>query len=285
MEYFSHMQQWMFLGSVTFAISMVVPLAAGDLSTQIVRTSEKKTLDAAPSGTLHLENARGAVNIEGWDQATVEITVIKSTTGLFRASDAAQRDAATHLQEHAQVTSERKGDEILISTQVPRRDRGALEVMYYIRAPRDSKIVINGNGGVYVIGMTGDIQANMQHGEITLTLPENAEYGVDARATFGEVYWGVDGQGERHHLLGHSFVGATVSSNPSAATQGPAQARPGQTVPITVTTSEGGTEQAQRMNAPVVADPTKPQSNRHKLKLNVCFGDIVITKAYMKHAS
>lgn len=274
------------LRNVTLAISMAVPLAAGSLSTQIVTVSETKTLDAAPAGTLHLENSRGAVNIEGWDQPRVEITVIKSTTGLFRASDSAQRDAATHLLEHAQIKSERKGDEILISTQVPRRDRGTLKVLYQIKAPRDSKIVINGNGGVYVLGMAGDIQATMQQGQITLTLAENAEYSVDARATFGEVYWEFDGQGQRHHLLGHSFVGPSVSGGASAATQAPVQPQPGQTVPIAVTTSVGGVEQAPRqINVPVVPDPTKPQPDQHKLRLNVCFGDIVITKAFTKHAS
>src|SRR5580700_5301929 len=150
------MQKWIFLGNVTFAISMAVPLAAGDLSTQIVTVSETKTLDAAPAGTLHLENSWGAVNIEGWDQPRVEITVIKSTTGLFRASEAAQRDAGTHLLEHAQIKSDRNGDEILISTQVPRRDRAALNVLYNIRAPRGSKIVID-RGGVYITGMAGDM--------------------------------------------------------------------------------------------------------------------------------
>jgi len=261
---------------------MAVPLTAGDLSTQIVRTSETKTLDAAPAGTLHLENPRGAVNIEGWDQPRVEITVIKSTTGVFRASDPGRRDAATHLLEHARIKADRNGDEILISTQVPRRDRGALKVLYYVKAPRDSKIVIDrGNGGVYIIGMAGDIQANMRQGQITLTLPENAVYSVDARATFGEVYGEFDGQGERRHLLGHSFVGPSVSGGPSTATPAPVQ-----TVPIRVTNSVDGVEQAPRqINVPVVPDSTKAQSDQHRLHLNVYFGDIVITKAYTKHAS
>lgn len=210
---------------------MAIPLAAGDLSSQVVRVSETKTLDAAPAGTLHLENSRGTVNIEGWDQPRVEITVIKSTTGLFRASDAARR-----LMEQAHIKSDRNGDEILISTQIPRHDRGELKVQYDIKAPRDSKIVIDrGNGSVYVAGMAGDIDTTLRQGQLTLVLPENAEYSVDARAKLGDVYWEVDGQEQRHHFLGHSF------------TNGP-------------------------------ATPT------HKLYLRVCFGDIMIAKAYTKHA-
>ncbi len=227
------MRKPMFLRNVTLAISVAIPLAAGDLSTQIVRVSDTKTMDAAPAGTLHLENSRGAVNIEGWDQPRVEITVIKSTTGLFHASDAARR-----LLEHAQIKSDRKGDEILISTQIPRRNRGELKVQYFIKAPRESKILIDrGNGGVYVTGMAGDMQATLEQGQITLTLPENAEYGIDARAKAGDVYADTDrdsGKEQRHHLLGHSLTGG-------------------------------------------------PASPAHKLYLRVCFGDIVITKAYTKH--
>jgi hypothetical protein len=217
---------------MTFAILMAIPLAAADLSSQIVRVSETQTLDAARAGTLHLENSRGAVNIEGWDQPRVEITVIKSTTGLFHASD-----AATHLLDHAHIKSDRNGDEILISTQVPRHDRDELRVQYYIKAPRDSKIVIDrGNGSVYVAGMAGDIDTTLKQGQLTLILPENAEYSIDARAKIGDVYWEVDGQEQRHHFLGHGF------------TNGPA-------------------------------------TPAHKLYLRVCYGDIMIAKAYTKHAS
>src|SRR5271154_1980328 len=132
------MRKPMPLRYAAFVISMLLPLAAGDLSTRIVTVSETKTLDAAPAGTLHLQNSRGEVTIEGWDQPRVEITVIKSTTGLFRPSDP---------------------------------------------APRDSKIVFDaGNGGVYLTGMAGDIRATVQHGQITLLLPKNADYSVDARA-------------------------------------------------------------------------------------------------------
>jgi len=276
-----------FLALVTFAISVAIPLGAGSLSSQILTVSETKTLDASPASTLHLETSRGAVSIEGWDQPRVEITVVKSTTGLFRAADAAQREAATRLLEHAQIKSDRKGDEILISTQVPRHNRGELQVQYFIKAPRRSKIVIDhGNGGIYVIGMAGDVQANLQQGQIVLTLPENTEYAIDARATLGEVYWESDGQGQRHHLFGHSFVGASVLGGASAATQAPMKAQPGQTVPITVTHSVDGVEQPpQQINVPVAPDPTRPQQSQHRLYLRVGFGDILITKAYTKHAS
>jgi len=234
-------------------IFLTIPLAAGDLTSRIVTVTETKALDAAPSGTLHLENSRGEVTIEGWDQPRVQITVVKSTTGLFRATDPAERDAAAHLLDHAQVKSERSGDEILISTQVPRSDRGRLIIDYHINAPRASKIVIGAaSGGVYITGMAGDIQASLKQGELTLVLPGTAGYGIHARAKFGEVYSALDGgsggNDQRHHLLGHSLEtgeGVSTAPNPTAGAPAPA----------------------------------------HKLHLRVGFGDIAITKAFAAPAS
>ena len=272
--------------AAALALPLVTSIRADDLSKQVVRVSETKTLDAAVSGTLHFENSRGEVNIEGWDQPKVEITVVRSTEGLYRVSDPAQRDAAKQLLDRIQIQSERRGDETAISTQVSPRDRrkASREVIveYDIKAPRDSKVVIDaGNGGVYVTGITGDMNATMKQGQLTLALPENAEYSIDARAKIGNVYWEGDGQEQRHHLFGHSFAsghssssghsslsGHTVSGGPSAA---------GQTVPINVTSSVNGVEVSRRIDAPLVPDPTKPQ---HKLNLNVGYGDIVIMKSY-----
>jgi hypothetical protein len=264
---------------VTLAAVLLLPLAtslrADDLSRQVVRVTETKTVDAAPSGTLHLKNMRGQVNIEGWDQPRVEITVIKSTAGFYRVSDPKQSDAAKQLLDRVKIQSELNGNETLIAAEIPQHDRRKLNrevlVEYDIKAPRDSKLVIDsGDGGVYVTGMAGDIDATLKQGQLTLVLPENAEYSIDARATIGGVYWEGNGEEQRHHLIGHSFTGG-----PSAATPAP-----GQTVPITVTSSVGGVEQApQRINAPVV------QPQQHKLHLNVCYGDIMITKEYTKHVT
>lgn len=260
--------------SAALTLALVTSIRADDLSKQVLRVSETKMLDAAASGTLHLENSRGEVNIEGWDQPRVEITVIRSTGGVYRVSDPAQRDAAKQSLDRVQIQSERHGDETVISTQVAPRDRRKVNreviVEYDVKAPRDSKIVIDaGNGGVYVTGIAGDMDATMKQGQLTLALPDPSKYDVDAKAKIGGVYWEGDGHEERHHFWGHSFVSEhSVGDGPSAA---------GQTVPVTVTSSVDGVEASQRINVPVVPDNTKP---RHKLHLTVGYGDIVIMKAY-----
>lgn len=145
-----------------------------------------ETLDAA--GTIHLDHPRGQVYIEAWEQAKVEISVIGSE--------------ADH------VKSERRGDEIVISTQVPAHVKGNWELTYTIKAPRDSKIVIDrGVGGVYVTGIAGDIDASVRHGQITLGVPGSAEYKVEAHAKLGDVYSELKGEDKRRHLFNHDFSG------------------------------------------------------------------------------
>jgi hypothetical protein len=279
-KYLSHMTQLLFSRSLTLLTvagalmaPVTAPLRADDLSKQVVRVTETKTVDAAPSGTIHLHSFRGQVNIEGWDQPRVEVTVVKSTAGFYRTSDPKQNDGAKQLLDSVKIQSELHGNETVIAADIPQHGRRKLNrevlVEYDIKAPRDSKIVIDsGDGGLYVTGMAGDIDATLKQGQLTLVLPENAGYTIDARARIGGVYWEGDGQEQRHHLFGHSFVSGQSSAAPQAA---------GQTVPITVTPSVGGVEQpSQRINVPVV---------QHKLHLNVCYGDIMITKEYARHTT
>lgn len=145
-----------------------------------------ETLDAA--GTIHLDHPRGQVYIEAWEQGKVEITVAGPDAG--------------------NVKSERHGDEIVISTQIPVHAKRNWELTYTIKAPRDSKIVVDrGVGGVYVNGIAGDIDASVRHGQITLGVPENSEYKVEAHAKLGDVYSELKGEDKRRHLFNHDFAG------------------------------------------------------------------------------
>jgi hypothetical protein len=180
--------------SLTFMAALLLnfasPISAGDLSKPTASVSSTETLPAA--GTVRVEDPRGELSIEGWDQPQVEITVKKSG----------------RLVEHAQIKSERRGEEIVISTDIPKHDRRDVNVEYKIKAPRDSKIVISqAEGGVYVTGIAGDIDASVHRGQITLSLPENAAYKIDAHTKLGSVYSEFDGNDKRRHLFSHDFDG------------------------------------------------------------------------------
>jgi hypothetical protein len=159
-------------------------------------TPATQTLDAA--GTLRIERPRGELNIEGWDQPKVEISVIGTDAGAGKA--------------------ERRGDEIVISTNIPPHDRRKADVThngltYTIKVPRDSKIVIDrGEGGVYLRNIAGDIDATVHHGQVTLSVPEGAAYKITARSRFGNVYSDLGGDDKRRHLFSHTFTGGADSA-------------------------------------------------------------------------
>jgi hypothetical protein len=179
---------------VVFVLFAVILIQAKDLPKPIDKATATETL--SPAGTIHLETPRGEVTIEGWDFPKVEITVTKSG----------------RLIEHARIKSERTGEEIVISTEIPSRDRREVTVEYGIKAPRDSKIVIDGTeGGVYVTGIAGDVQASIRRGQITLALPDSA-YQIDAETKLGDVYSDIEGTDRRRRWIGHDFAGGAPAS-------------------------------------------------------------------------
>jgi hypothetical protein len=153
-----------------------------------------------PAGAIRLDHPRGEVSIEGWDQPRVEITITKSGKSA----------------EHAVIKSDRRSDEIVISTEIPAHDRRDVHVVYSIKAPRDSKIVVDrADGGVYMLGMTGDTDASVRSGQITLSVPQAAAYRIEAQAKLGDVYSDFAGDHQRRHLFGHNFAGGGPSSSNS----------------------------------------------------------------------
>ncbi len=177
------------------AIWAILPLAAADFSKPAAGVTSTETLPAA--ATIRFEDPRGELNIEGWDQPQIEVTIAKYG----------------RLLDRAQIKSDRRGDEVVISTNIPSHDRRDVSVIYNAKVPRDSKIVIDrGDGGVYVTGVAGDIDASVRYGQITLTVPENGTYAVDAHTKLGNVYSELDGSDKRRHLFSHDFAGSAGSA-------------------------------------------------------------------------
>jgi hypothetical protein len=155
------------------------------------------------------------VNIEGWDQPGIEVTVTKSTGRIF---DAKQHPAADQLLGRVNVKVESKGDQIIVSTAIPKHDRSAVLIDYVIHAPRGTKVeVIHGEAGVFVTGIASDMRVDLHRGQITMSLPPNDTYAIDARASIGDVYSDFEGTDKRRRLgFTHNFTGAAVSSSSSA---------------------------------------------------------------------
>jgi hypothetical protein len=174
---------------------------ADNLSTRIVSATSTEKFDAASA--IRIENSRGQVSIEAWDQPGIQVTIVKSTT---RAFDPKQHDPATQLLDRAHIKPERNSDTLVISTEIPKHDKDAVQVDYVIQAPRATKIeVSHAEGALFVIGIAADIHAVVHHGQITLNLPAGDAFTIAAHARIGDVYSEFDGTDPRHKL-GHNFT-------------------------------------------------------------------------------
>lgn len=162
-------------------IAFVALLGIGGAMAQV------QTLPMPSGGTVHVRKSAGEVAVEGWDRPEVELTVGKAVKG-------------------AKVAMTQKGGEILVETAYAKRaHRDRLD--YRIRMPRNAKLAVeHGEGEVHVAGLAGDIRATVSRGEIVLSLPADGKYGIDARASIGDVVSDFAGQSRRRPwIFGHWF--------------------------------------------------------------------------------
>jgi hypothetical protein len=180
-------------------LGTALPALAEDLTKKpaqvTVTTTEQVNL--APGAMIRVEDSIGYMNVQGWDQPEVEITVTKSMPFDYKLKQ--PEEAEKHL-DSVKIGTERKSDtELVISTTLPRRHgvmkpilprktSADVRVEYEIHAPRDSKLVIHhGVGSVLVIDMEGNIEASGARGDIMLMLRDSGSYAIDAKSKFGTV--------------------------------------------------------------------------------------------------
>jgi len=195
----------------------------GDEPKQKVQVTNTEHMDFASGGLLHLKNSTGELTVEGWDQPGVEITTIKSTKDAY---DSGEREKAMRELDKVHVQAERHGDELVITTDFPRHrlfppssplgSAVDFDLQYDIKVPRNARLTVDHNvGEVHVENLLGEIRAIARQGEITLRLPADRQYAVDAKSDIGDVISDFPGQEKRvRWLLGRQFTG-----NPSDAAQ------------------------------------------------------------------
>ncbi len=176
-------------------------------------------VDFAPDGVIHLNTTSGNLFVEAWDQPGVEITTTKSTRSAYQAS---QQALATQCLEGVKVVTERRSDtELTISTMAPKRGffsrvfgKCGVQVEQQIRAPRDSRLVIqHGAGYVLVSRMAGEIEATSHSGDIMLMLPDPGPYSIDAKSKMGSVSSDFAGTSHRKNLLSEQFTSANPAQS------------------------------------------------------------------------
>jgi hypothetical protein len=149
----------------------------------------------------------------------VEIIVTKSLDQLAGTKE--QAGAAKRLDKVGVAVERRSDTDLEITTTAPRGhfwthpfdSPGGVVLDYRIRAPRNSKLVIqNGIGDVVVTGVTADIEATGHVGDIVLLLPESGQYSIDARSKIGTVWSDFDGGFQRRSLVGIRYTHAAAGT-------------------------------------------------------------------------
>lgn len=203
--------------SVSFALTAIPVLWAVNAPPKRVQTTQTGKAELpSPGGVVRLTNSIGTLTIFGWDEPRVEVTVVKSTKQAF--SDAEQSKGSGEL-DKVKVTTERKGDEVVISTEFPRhRDwppgnpfgRGVdFDLEYQIHVPRNARLVIEHHdvGEIHIDDVTNDIDVNLLQGMVLLHLPQDGKYAIDAKTDFGHVNCDYPGREKpRRWLTGHRWV-------------------------------------------------------------------------------
>jgi hypothetical protein len=182
------------LAIVGLAVSTA--LLAVEAPPKKIQISKTEHLDFPTGGVLRITNSIGVLTVIGWDQPQVEITTIKTSRLAYPDSENAK---ASGELEKVKITAERKGEEVVIATEFPRhRDfppgnpwgHGVnFDLEYQIHVPRDARLVVSGHdvGEIHVDDLVGDIDVTLLQGAITLHLPEDGKYSINAKVDFGTV--------------------------------------------------------------------------------------------------
>lgn len=173
----------------------------------------------ATGGELRLRDSFGEVHVEGWDRDEAEVVVEKSTRKEY-ARDREQ-EAMREL-DRVTVSIDRPADnQIVVTTVFPSRNlvkrplkgKSNVELIYRIKVPQRTYVSIKHDvGEVTVSNILADIGVTNRVGEVTLHLPEDQEYVVDARTRIGDVNSDFDGCSRRQSLLGEHHSAAPTGA-------------------------------------------------------------------------
>jgi len=173
----------------------------GQAGRQPAQVTTTERVSFAPGGIIRIDHSYGELNVEGWGQPEVEVTVIKSMPYDYKPKRA---DAAAERLRGVRIVTERKSDaELVISTF---KSTGGVRAEYEIHVPRNSGLAIHhGTGSVSVRDVTGDIEAIAGRGDIMLWLPPGS-YSIDAKTKLGNVSSELEGAALSQYLVGQRFT-------------------------------------------------------------------------------
>jgi hypothetical protein len=146
------------------------------------KSSFTKTLTLKPGGTISLENARGNIDIEGWDEEKVEISAQER-----RSYPPPRRLYVLPLrQPDLNIQIKESPDIISIETDPKIQENEARLVNYILHVPQSIHLqsIKNKNGDIRVADVYGSIDVALEEGTVRI---ENFSGSVNVRLGNGDV--------------------------------------------------------------------------------------------------
>jgi hypothetical protein len=139
-----------------------------------------RSYQLATGGEVRIANVNGAVDVEGVDGSTVDVSA-------ERIARATTDRGARELLSRIEIREDVRPDRVSIETGRPNGILlgASIEVRYHVRAPKSAKIdLTNTNGRITINDVTGSVVAHTTNGGIR---GKALTGGVDARVTNGGV--------------------------------------------------------------------------------------------------
>jgi len=198
------------IASAVITTMIILPARAGDRTKHKVEYATTQTIAFDRGGKIRIDDSFGELRVEGWNRPDVELTVKRATNRRYKPED--EWKARERLRD-VRVEVTRKGADLLIRTYFP--DRGVtrlfrgktdLDLEYTIRVPAEAALSVRHSiGEVVVRNVHGDMSVTNGIGEVSLRLPRQKDYEIEARVKIGDVSSDFDGRSRRRSLLGAEF--------------------------------------------------------------------------------
>jgi hypothetical protein len=195
--------------ALLFSLAIAAGLHAGSVEKHRIKVSTTEVIPFAPGGVIRILNSFGEVKVEGWDRPEVEITVLKGTNKKYSSRDEAK--AWEHLDRVQVELVKEAEDRMVISTTFPPRSiftrplkgKTNVQLIYRIKVPARVDLHVKHDiGEVAATNLCGNIEVTNRIGAVTLRLPEDDDFHVDARSRIGDVQSAFGPPTERKLLVG-----------------------------------------------------------------------------------
>ena len=179
-------KMFFFCSVLSFVFIAACVIAVVDYSSSegrwMPKSSFRRTLTLPSGGTVSLENARGDIEIEGWEEEKVEISAEERRVYL----PARRLYVSTWRQPDLEIQVKTSSDSISIETDPAIQKNESRFVNYVLRVPRSIHLqsLRNESGDIRVADVYGSLDVDLGEGTIRV---ENFSGSVDIRLGSGDV--------------------------------------------------------------------------------------------------